>query len=721
MSRSINVSRRDFLTTSGGLVLGFLLGRGVAEAQDVPTALLSGGLDPPPSHKPNAYIRIGTDESVTFLIPRSEMGQGPTTGCSQMLAEELGCDWSKVRMEIAPVDPESYGLQTTVGSLATRTTWVPLRQAGAEAREMLIAAAAQQWNVRPSQCKAENGFIINTTTNQRLSFGTIADKASKLPVPQNVQLKDPAQYTIIGKPVKRLDTRDKITLRTQYGLDARPEGVLYAVMERCPVFGGKVASLDAADAKKVPGVRDVIQISGWEQYQMPGGVAVIADNTWSAIQGRKSLKVTWDEGGNGSVTSASIRQMFMEKASGGNGAVANKRGDADAALSRAAQKVEAVYEVPFFAHAAMEPMNCTVHAKGDGTAEAWVSTQSPTTARAVVAQVLGLTPEKVAFHTLFCGGGFGRRGEGELSYVFEAAEIAKRVKGPVKLTFTREDDMQHDIYRPAALIQLAGALDAQGWPAVFKASLACPVILKMPNGVDPINVVGLADLPYAFSDFLAEFHEANTHVPVSFWRGPGAAHNTYFAECFFDELCAAGGKDPVESRRRLLANAPRLLNCLNVAAEKAGWGTPAPAGRFRGVAVSDHIGSFNAQVAEVSVTNGRVKVHKVVVAFDAGQVINPNILRQQIEGGVIYGLSATLKGAIHIDRGRVVEANFNTMDMIRIDEAPEIEVHIMPSTEKPGGVGEATNPVIGPAVVNAIFAATGKRIRALPVKPSDLA
>jgi isoquinoline 1-oxidoreductase beta subunit len=718
MSGSINVSRRGFLAASGGLVIGFVLAPRGAHAQDMPT---TGYFGPFPEHRPNAYIRIGADDSVTFLIPRSEMGQGPTTGCSQMLAEELGCDWTKVRMEIAPVDPDTYGLQTTVGSMATRTTWVHLRRAGAEAREMLILAAAQQWNVSPSQCKADTGFIVNTATGARLSHGKLAEAASKLPVPQNVQLKDPSQYTIIGKPVKRLDTRDKILSRAQFGLDARPAGLLYAVLERCPVFGGKIVSFDATDAKKVPGVRDVIQVPGWEQYDVYEGVAVIADNTWAAIQGRKALHVQWDERGNANISSASIRQLFLDKTSSGTGLVAKKQGDANAALARATKRVDATYEVPFFAHATMEPMNCTVQVRGDGTAEAWVPTQSPTTARAVVARVLGIKPEKVVFHTLFCGGGFGRRGEGELTYIFEAAEIAKRVNAPVQLMMTREDDMQHDQYRPAALVKLTGAIDGDGWPAVFKASLACPQFLKGRTGVDGTMVNGLSDLQYAFSDFLLESQVANTHVPVSAWRAPGAAHNTYFAECFFDELCAAGGKDPVEARRRLLAKSPRLLNCLNVAAEEAGWGSPAPAGRFRGVSVNTHVESFLAQVAEVSVTNGRVRVHKVVVAFDAGQVINPHILRQQIEGGVTFGLSATLKGGITIERGRVVEANFDKMDMMRIDEAPEVDVHIIPSTEKPGGVGEATNPGTVPAVVNAIFAATGKRIRALPVRRADLA
>jgi isoquinoline 1-oxidoreductase beta subunit len=680
-----------------------------------------GGLfGPPPDGKPNAYIRIGADDSVTFFIPKSEMGQGPTTACSQMLAEELECDWTKVRMQVAPVDPASYGHQTTVGSMAIRTSWDPLRKAGAQAREMLIAAAAQQWNVSSSSLRADNGFVIDAVGNRTIRFGAIADAASRLPVPANVTLKDAKQYKVIGKPLKRLDTRDKVTAKAMFGIDARPAGLVYAAMERCPVFGGTVVSFDATKAKVVPGVKDVIQI--------PNGVAVIAENTWSAMQGKRALTVRWDEGPNAAVSSSSIREMFVDRAKQ-SGAVARKDGDAVAALARASQRVDAVYEVPFTSHAPMEPMNATVHVRTDGTAEAWVPTQSPTTTRAMIAQVAGIAPEKVNLHTTFMGGGFGRRGEGQMNHLEDAAEIAKRLKVPVKLTWSREDDMTQDYYRPASYAELSGALDAGGWPAVMKAKIACPSFFMVRDGLDPIAVSGISDLQYAFPDFLVEWSIANTHVPVSFWRGPGAAQNTYFAESFFDELCAAGAKDPVESRRRLLGKSPRLLNVLNIAAEKAGWGSRLPAGpstglgagRGRGIALGSNVGSFNAQIVEVSVANGRVRVEKVVCAMDCGQIINPHILRQQVEGGIIYGLSAVLKGQITIERGRVKESNFNQHDMMRMDEAPVVEIHLVESTARPTGAGEATNPTTVPAVVNAIFAATGKRIRSLPVKPSDLA
>src|SRR5579864_2996109 len=624
MSTTINVSRRGFLTATGGLVLGIILPektRLAAQQIGIPPPNLFG---PPPGGKPNAYIHIGTDDSVTFLIPKGEMGQGPTTACSQLLAEELECDWAKVRMEIAPVDPASYGHQTTVGSQAIRSTWEPLRKAGAEAREMLIQAAAQRWGVDKSQCHAENGFVVNTATNAKLSYGSIAEAAAKLPVPANVALKDPKDFRIIGKPIKRLDTRDKVTGRAKFGLDARPDGLVYAVVERCPVFGGKVASFDATKAKAVPGVKDVIQTSR--------GVAVIANSTWTAMQGRKVLTVQWDEGAGASVSSASIRRMFVDRAKE-KGAVARKEGDAEAGLAKAAKKIQAVYEVPFLSHSPMEPMNCTVHARPDG-AEVWASTQSPTTSRKVVADTLGVPPEKVNFHTMYCGGGFGRRGEGELDWVLEAAEIAKQLTVPVKVTYTREDDTQHDYYRPASYVEFTGGLDAQGWPVAFMAKIACPSFGFIRDGVDGTAVVGLSDLRYEIPDMLVDYRVANTIVPVSYWRAPGVNQNSFFAESFLDELAAAGGKDPLEVRRRLLAKTPRMLNVLNLAAEKANWGKP-PAGRFQGIAVGNGAGAFVAQVAEISVTKGKVKVHRVVCAFDCGVVINPAILKQQIEGGIV--------------------------------------------------------------------------------------
>ena len=705
-----NVTRRGFLGAAGGLLLGFVLpNKSAAQQIGIPPANL---FAPPPAGKPMAYIHIASDDSITFWIPKSEMGQGPTTACSQMLAEELECDWSKVRVQVAPVDPSSFGHQTTVGSQAVRTTWVPLRTAGAQAREMLVQAAAQRWNVPASQCRAESGFIINTSTNARLSYGALADDAAKVPVPMNVKLKDARDFKIIGKPVKRLDTRAKVTGQAMFGLDARPDGLVYAVLERCPVFGGKVANFDGSKAKTVAGVKDVVATSR--------GVAVIANNTWAAMQGRKLLTVQWDEGAGANISSASIRQMFVDRVKEPGG-VARKEGDVAAGLGKAAKRLDAVYEVPYLAHAPMEPQNCTVHAKGD-SAEAWVPTQSPTTARAVIAQALGLAPEKVNVHVTFMGGGFGRRGEGELDFVLDAAEVAKQVHGPVKVVYSREDDMQHDYYRPASYVEFSGGVDAEGWPSVLQAKLCCPSFGQIRDGVDFTGVSGIAGVAYEMPDIYVDWREGKTIVPVSYWRAPGNNQNVYFLECFFDELCALGGKDPLEARRHLLSKNPRnarALNVLNIAAEKAGYGKKLPAGHYHGVAL--HPGALNAQIAEISVTRGKIKVHKVTCALDCGQVINPGILQQQMEGAIVFGLAAAAKGEITLEKGRVVQTNFNNYDVTRMDESPAIETYIVPSTETPVGAGESCNPTILPAVVNGIFAATKKRIRKLPLRTMNLA
>ena len=712
MSTTISVRRRDFLTLGGGLVLGVMLpGRPLFAQQEENPYRPANIIQPPPPGNPNAYIKIGTDDSVTFFIAKSEMGQGPTTAISQLLAEELECDWSKVRMQFAPVDPLVYGYVTTVGSLAIRTAWEPMRRAGAEAREMLIQAATARWNVSRSQCRAENGFVINTFTGARINYGSIAEEASKLPVPASVALKQPKDFKIIGKPLKRLDTRDKITGQTTYGIDVVREGMVYASVEHCPVLGGKITSFDASKARAVPGVKDVIEI--------PSGVAVIADSTWAAMQGRRALTVQLDEGAWANLSSASLRQTFLERAAK-PGEVTREEGDAQAALAKAAKTIRAAYENQFLAHAPMEPMNCTIHMRGDH-AEAWVPTQSPTPAVAFIAETLGLPPEKVMLHVTYVGGGFGRRGELQQNYLVEAAEIAKRLRMPVKLTWTREDDLRRDYFRPAAYHEMLGALDTAGWPAAMSAKIVAQSLNPARNGVRGAAVTGLSDLAYEFRDFLVTYHAVDAIVPVRYWRAPGPSQNTFAAECFFDELCSAGGKDPVEARRRLLSKTPRLLNVLNIAAERAGWGKPLPPGHYQGVALASNV-SWNAQVAEVSVTdNGHVRVHRVVCAFDCGLVINPAILKQQIEGGIHWGVSSALKEAITIDRGRVQQVNFDSYELLRMDEAPVVEMHIVQSTQPPSGAGEATTPNAVPAVMNATFAATGKRVRRVPLRLADLA
>ncbi|HLK49661.1 MAG TPA: xanthine dehydrogenase family protein molybdopterin-binding subunit [Bryobacteraceae bacterium] len=703
MSTITKLSRRGFLH---GLILGIaVLDDAKLEAQ------FAGGAPqgPPPTGKPEAYIHIGTDDVVTFMIPKAEMGQGTVTSLSMILAEELDCDWRKVRTEFPPVDPALYGPQQgVVGSMSVRTLWNPLRTAGATARAMVIEAAARQWGVDRGQCRTENGFVINTGTNARLSYGAVAEAAAKLPVPGNVRPKDPKDFKLIGKSLKRLDTPAKISGRAQFGIDTRLPGMVYAVVARCPVFGGSVARFDASKTLAVPGVKDVFPIST--------GVTVIADNTWSAMEGRRVLAVTWNEGPNAAVDSAAIRRMFAARA-GEPGATARAHGDAPATLAAASRRHEAVYEAPFLSHAPMEPMNCTAVVHAD-SCEIWASTQMQTPSRDYAAQVLGLPPEKVKVNTLFMGGGFGRRAR--VDYVGETVEIAKKTQLPVKLTWTREDDMQHDYYRPASYVKFAAALDNDGWPTALTADVACPPFPTVVNGLSPTAVQGIEDLRYEIPHFRTDYHVANTHVPVSYWRSVGHSQNGFFVESFIDELAAASGKDPVEFRRKLLAGVPRMLGALNLAAEKAGWGKP-PAGRYQGVAVINNIGSYNAQVAEISVNQGKLRVHRIVCAVDCGHRVNPAIIQQQIEGAIVYGLTAALKGEITIDRGRVQQTNFNNYEVLRLNEMPAVEVYLVPSTEAPGGIGEAGVPAIAPAIANAVFAATGKRLRKLPIRDADIA
>jgi isoquinoline 1-oxidoreductase subunit beta len=698
------LERRDFLRGGAGLVLSLLW------PQASPRLLAQGGRGARVLLKPSAYIHIGTDDTVTFVITKAEMGQGTVTSLSMLLAEELDCDWKKVRTEFASVDPALYGMQGVYGSASIRSLWNPLRQVGAMGRSMLVDAAAQRWNVDRELLRTENGFVINSATNARLSYGNLTEAAAQLPVPANVVVKDPKQFRIIGKPVKRLDSLDKINGRAKFGIDARQPGMLYASVARCPVFGGKVASFNAEKAKATPGVKNVFPVSS--------GVAVVAENTWAAMQGRRALQIEWDEGPNASQSSAKISRMFADLVAQ-PGAVAKQTGDAEKALSEAGKKLEAVYEAPYLSHAPMEPMNCTAVVRAD-SCEVWTSTQGQSAARQTAATVTGLKPESVQVNTLFMGGGFGRRSGAD--YVGESVEIAKAIPGvPVKLTWSREDDMQHDHYRPAACVKFAGAVDADGWPAVFTANVACPSFSgggRGGSGVDSTAVEGIHTLEYAIPNFRVDYHRADAGIPTTYWRAVGYTQNTFFAESFLDELAVEGRKDPVELRRRLLEKSPRLLGVLNLAAEKANWGKPA-AGRFQGVSVVNNIGSFTAQVAEVSVEKGKLRVQRVVCAVDCGHVVNPAIVRQQIESGIVYGLSA-MKSAITIDKGRVQQGNFDTFSVMRIDEMPKVEVYIVESQNNPGGIGEASVPGIMPAVCNAIFAATGKRIRRLPMRAEDL-
>jgi isoquinoline 1-oxidoreductase beta subunit len=716
LSSTATLHRREFLKKSAvsgaGLMIGFYLPKKfealAATPESGPVAV-------------NAWVRITPDDSVTLIIDKSEMGQGIVTSLAQLLAEELELDWRKIKTEFAPAAPQYFnpvfGLQGTGGSTSIRASWGPLTKAGAAAREMLIATAAQRWAVEASTCRAESGGIVHRATKRRLGYGALVEDAAKFPVPEKPTLKDPKDYKFIGKPIKRLDTPSKVNGSAGFGIDVRLPHILHASVARCPVFGGKVKRFDASKAKGVPGVTHIVEISS--------GVAVVATNTWSAMQGRRALEITWDEGPNSANTTDAIRKLFAERAQQ-PGAIARKEGDVEAGLSGAAKKVEAVYEVPFLAHATMEPMNCAADVRAD-SCDIYAPTQFQTFVQMTGAKITGLKPEQVRVHTTYLGGGFGRRAEQD--FIAEAVEASKAAGAPVQVTWSREDDVQHDYYRPAAYNKLEAGIDASGWPVAWKNRIVSPSIMSrffpgsVKNGIDSSSVEGAANLAYGIPNLFVDYVLTDAGVPVGFWRSVGCSHNGYITESFVDELAKAGGKDPFEFRRKLLAKAPRHLGVLELAASKAGWGTPLPAGRARGIAVVESFASYVAEVAEVSVnrSSGEIKVHRVVCAVDCGRHVNPDTIAAQMEGAIAYGLTATLKGNITINKGRVEQSNFQDYEMLRMNEMPKTEVHIVPSDEPPGGVGDPGTPPIAPAVCNAIFAITGKPIRRLPIRREDLA
>jgi isoquinoline 1-oxidoreductase subunit beta len=711
------LDRRSFLKTgiagATGLVIGFYLpGKRevlAAAAADAPLVM-------------NAFIQITPDDKVTILINKSEMGQGVETSLAMLAAEELGCDWKRIHTEFAPAatvyfDP-AFGMQGTGGSQSIHSAWIPMRQAGFTARTMLIGAAAQKWGVDASECHAADGKVVHAASKRTATFGSLAEAAAKIPPPQvkPQDLKDPSMFTIVGKPTKRVDTPKKVNGTAEFGIDVRLPGMLHASVEHCPVFGGKVASFDATKAKAIPGVKDVIQI--------PTGIAVVADNTWTAFQARKALDIKWDEGPNAAVTSATIRKSF-EDACQTPGVVSRKEGDAAAGLASAAQKIEAVYDAPYQAHCTMEPMNGTADVRKDGV-DLWVPTQFQTPSQGTAAGITGLKPDAVKVHTTYLGGGFGRRGWSD--FVAESTIVSKAMGAPVQVTWTREDDMQHDYYRPASYIKMAAGLDANGKPTAFTARVACDSISRwffgadaVKDGKDPNSVEGVSDIAYEIPNVLVDYHLVAGPIPMGFWRSVGASQNGFFSESFVDELAAAAKKDPYEFRRDLLSKKPRNLGVLNLAAEKAGWGTPLPKGRFRGIACLEAFSTYAAEVVEISIDkDGMVNVHRVVCAMDCGRVINPASAEAQVTGAVVYGITAALKTEITIDRGRVVQTNFADNPMLRMNELPKIEVHFVPSEETPTGLGEPAVPPVAPAIANAIFAATGKRIRHMPIKPEDI-
>jgi len=707
------VSRRAFLVTSaaagGGLIVGFCLPQRIIAEAATPDADAFG---------PNAFVRIGRDDSVTLVMPQVEMGQGTYTSMSMLIAEELEVDLARVTLEAAPADDKLYanpllGFQVTGGSTSVMAMWEPLRRAGATARVMLIAAAAAGWNVDPTSCRAEKGEVLYPPTGQRLNYGALVDAAAKLPVPNNVALKDPKDFTLIGTPAKRVDTPDKVNGRAVFGIDAIVPGMKIATVAACPVFGGKLAGVDDSKAMAIKGVRQVVRLDD--------AVAVVGDHMWAAMQGLAALNIDWDDGPNAKVSSADIVRQ-MEIASQNPGVVARKDGDVAKAMTGAARKLEAVYELPFLAHAAMEPMNCTVHVREDGC-DVWVGIQVASRAQATAAQVTGLPPEKVQVHNHLIGGGFGRRLD--VDGITLAVRIAKQVDGPVKVMWSREEDIQHDVYRPYYYDRMAAGLDLQGMPVAWTHRVAGSSILArwappaFVNGLDTDAVEGAAkEMQYSIPSVLVDYVRYEPPgLTTGWWRGVGPTHNIFVVESFIDELAAAAKKDPVEYRRALLGKSPRMLGVLELAADKAGWDQPLAPGVNHGVSVQFAMGTYLSQIAELEVSkDGEVRIRRVVCAVDCGQIVNPDTIKAQIEGGIIFGIGAALWGEVTLKNGRVEQNNFNDYRVLRINETPLIEVHLVNSAEAPGGIGEPGTIGIAPALANAIFAVTGKRIRKLPIK-----
>jgi isoquinoline 1-oxidoreductase subunit beta len=652
--------------------------------------------------QPNPWVRIAADGTVTIIIDRAEMGQGVNTALAMLVAEELEVDLAQIRTEFAPADPAyanpEFGEQVTGGSTSVRSAWLPLRRAGAQAREMLIAAAAAIWQVDPSECRAEHGAVLHLRTERRLTFGELAAGAATQAVPEAPELKEPTAFRLIGKPVTRIELKSHLAGKTVFGSDIDLPNMLVAMVLRCPVIGGTVANFDDRGAKRVDGVVAV--------FKMGAGVAVVAKDTWAALSGRAALKVRWKGGPNADLNSDKIRRR-LATAARRKGRVVRDEGNVDAAFRRAKIVIEASYETPFQAHACLEPMNCTAFVRG-GQCDVWAPTQAQTSAQEIAAWACGLPRESVYVHTTFIGGGFGRRLDQD--FVEEAVRIAKHVGKPVHVFWTRDDDMHHDHYRPAHRVALRAALLGNDKPIAWFQRVAGPSLAL--DGVD---------LPYAIPNIREEQVTVDLAVPTGPWRSVGSSQNAFVIECFIDELAHAAGTDSFIFRRDLLSGAPRHRQVLELAVENAGWGKPLSDGHYQGLAVYHSFGSWVAQVAEVSVSgSGNVQVHRVVCAIDCGLVINPDTVAAQMEGAIAFGLSAALKSEITLESGCIAQSNFRDYPLITMAEMPQVDVYIVPSDNAPGGVGEPGVPPIAPAVANAVFAATGKRMRHLPIRPADL-
>jgi isoquinoline 1-oxidoreductase beta subunit len=703
------LSRREFVAVGvaagAGLVVGFYLphhGRSGKEA-----------------FSPNAYLRITPDNKVTIVVARSEMGQGVRTALPMILAEELEADWKQIEIEQAGAST-LFGDQTTGGSASVKTTWDPMRKAGAAAREMLISAAALTWGVPRSTCAAQDSSVVHGASKRRLSYGELAEKAATLPIPTDVPLKQSKDYKLVGHRLARVDTPSKVKGEAVFGIDFRTPGMKYAVLSRCPTIGGKVLRFDDQESKKIAGVRYVGKISD-------AAVAVVADSVWAAMEGRRVLNITWDDGPNKDLNTAAVRES-LKQAANKKGASLYSAGDVSKVTGR---RISAEYHLPFMAHAPMEPGNCTATFNGT-SCELWAPTQVPQDCRDAVAQAVGLDPDQVKVNVTLMGGGFGRRLEHD--YAVEAALVSKAANVPVKVIWTREDDMRFSTYRPASLHQLNAVLDAAGWPVAFTHRIIAPSISGQkgqpgPNGVDP-DLPDEAALIYALPNISLEYVPAETVVPLGWMRSVYALQASFASESFIDELAEAAGKDPLEYRLHMLAkdqdiqffsttwHTARMRGALQLAADKAGWKSPLPAGRFRGVACFGCFSSYMAEVVEISMENDVPRVHRVVAAVDCGQVVNPSIMEQQIQGGIVYALSNALRAQITIEKGRVVEGNFDDYAPLRMNEAPVVEVYAVQNTEAPTGIGEPSVPPLAPALCSAIYAATKKRIRALPILSS---
>lgn len=714
MSTTTNIDRRQFLKSgalfSGGLVISFMLpasARQLAKLGKTGNSLY---------FTPSAFLRVGVDESINITLSHVEMGQGVWTTLSMLIAEELDADWKNITIEHSPAGKSyvhtAYGVQITGGSSTTWSEFDRYRQAGATARVLLIQAAAQKFGVKPEDCHTENGMVI--AGSQKASYGELAMAAAALPSPGAVELRKPGQWKYIGKGVKRLDAPDKVNGMAKYGMDVHFPGLLTAVVAHAPVIGGRVISFDATAAKAVAGVRDVVEI--------PTGVAVIADHFWAAKKGRAALKIVWDAGVNASLDSAAQLADY-KKLAATKGTPALEKGNVETAFAKAAKIAEAEYTFPYLAHAPMEPINCTVKIDAD-KCEIWTGTQLPGIDQAAAAKILGLKPEQVEMITPYLGGGFGRRATPTSDFVSEAVHIAKVSGKPVKMVWTREDDMRAAYYRPAFVHKIKVGVQKDGYPMAWQQTVVGQSIMAgtmfegmMQNGIDPSSVEGVFDSPYLseLTDAYVGLHSPKIPVHVLWFRSVGHTHTGYVMETMIDDLAVQAGKDPVAYRRQLLQKHPRHLATLNLAAEKAGWGKTLPKGHFHGVAVHESFLSYVTQVAEISLDQkGHVKIHKMVCAVDCGLAVNPDGVRAQMESGIIFGITMALYGAIDIEKGMVQQSNFHDYRIARMHEAPAIEVHIVESTDKMGGAGEPCVPPAAPAIANAIFAATGKRLRNLP-------